>query len=146
MENRGFYFDFLNVEKNYAKNQTHTTPTIPHLYAMKKQMERIINEGLENRWQRHIQMAQRVRAWAEEHFKIFTEEPYRSNTLTCIENTRNVDISQLNKKLAERRMVISNGYGELKDKTFRIAHMGELTLQDIDQLLEALDEILGFSG
>jgi len=144
VENRGFYFDFFNVQKSYAKNQTHITPTIPHLYAMKKQMEIIIEEGLENRWRRHLEMAERLRAWAEEHFRIFTQEGYRSNTLTCVENTRNVNISDLNKKLAERNMVISNGYGELKDKTFRIAHMGELTMSDIDEVLGAIDEILGF--
>ena len=41
-------------------------------------------------------------------------------------------------------MVISNGYGELKDKTFRIAHMGELTMSDMDEVLGAIDDILGF--
>lgn len=143
VENRGFYFDFLAVEKNYAKNQTHITPSIPHMYALKKEMEIILAEGLENRWNRHIRMAERVRAWADRHFRIFTEEGYRSNTLTCIENTSGISISDLNKKLAERGMVISNGYGDLKDKTFRIAHMGQLTMQDIDEVLAAIDEILG---
>ena len=144
VENRGFYFDFFNVQKGYAKNQTHITPTIPHLFAMKKQMEIIVEEGLENRWKRHLEMAERVRGWAEEHFSIFAQEGYRSNTLTCVKNTRNVNISDLNKKLAERNMVISNGYGELKDKTFRIAHMGELTMSDMDEVLGAIDDILGF--
>ncbi len=144
VENRGFYFDFFNFQKNYAKNQTHITPSIPHLYAMKKQMEIIIEEGLENRWRRHLEMAERVRAWAGEHFRIFTQEGYHSNTLTCVENTRGINISDLNKKLAERNMVISNGYGELKNKTFRIAHMGELTMSDIDEVLGAIDEILSF--
>ncbi|MCE5270234.1 alanine--glyoxylate aminotransferase family protein [bacterium] len=144
VENRGFYFDFIAVEKNLAKNQTHITPSLAHMFAMRKQMEIIMNEGLENRWKRHIQMAEKVRAWAEKHFRIFTEQGYRSNTLTCIENTRNISISDLNKKLAERNMVISNGYGDLKDKTFRIAHMGQLTMRDIDEVLAAIDEILGF--
>lgn len=143
VENRGFYFDFIQVEKNYAKNQSHITPTISHFYAMKKQMELIMAEGLENRWQRHIRMADRVRAWAEKHFRIFTEAGYRSETLTCIDNTSNISIGDLNKRLAERGMVISNGYGDLKDKTFRIAHMGELTLRDVEELLVAIDEILG---
>jgi aspartate aminotransferase-like enzyme len=141
--NRGYYFDFIAVEKNLAKNQTHITPTISHFYAMRKQMKRIIAEGLENRWQRHLKMAERVRSWAETHFRIFTEQGYRSNTLTCIENTRNISISDLNKKLAEYHMVISNGYGDLKDKTFRIAHMGELTMTDINELIAVIDGILG---
>lgn len=143
VENRGFYFDFIAVEKNLAKNQTHITPSIPHLFAMRKQMEIIMAEGLENRWQRHIQMAEKVRAWADKHFRVFTEKGYCSNTLTCIDNTRNISISDLNKKLAERNLVISNGYGDLKDKTFRIAHMGQLTMLDIEEVLGAIDEILG---
>ncbi|HLA40478.1 MAG TPA: alanine--glyoxylate aminotransferase family protein [Candidatus Glassbacteria bacterium] len=143
VENRGFYFDFINVEKNYAKNQSHITPTIPHFYAMKKQMETIIAEGLENRWNRHKKMAGLVRAWAEKNYRIFTQEGFRSETLTCIDNTRGTDISALNKELAKRSLVISNGYGDLKDKTFRIAHMGELTIQDIKEVLAAIDEILG---
>jgi aspartate aminotransferase-like enzyme len=143
VENRGYYFDFVNVEKNYAKNQSHITPSLPHLFAMKKEMGIILAEGLENRWQRHIRMAEKVRAWAEKNFRIFTQKGYLSNTLTCIENTRNINISDLNKKLAERDMVLSNGYGDLKDKTFRIAHMGELTMADINELLTAVDEILG---
>ncbi|MBW7997777.1 MAG: alanine--glyoxylate aminotransferase family protein [Candidatus Glassbacteria bacterium] len=142
VENRGFYFDYLAVEKTYAKNQTHITPSIPHLYALKKQMELIISEGLENRWNRHKQMAGRVRAWAEKNYAIFTQEGFRSETLTCVENTRGTDISALNKELAKRDMVISNGYGDLKDKTFRIAHMGQLTMADIDEVLGAIDEIL----
>lgn len=143
VENRGFYFDFVAVEKTLAKNQTHITPSIPHMYAMKKQMEIIMEEGLDNRWQRHIRMAERVRSWAEKYFEIFTEQGYWSNTLSCIANTRGINISEMNKKLAGRGMVLGNGYGELKDKTFRIAHMGQLTMADIDELLGAIEEILG---
>jgi aspartate aminotransferase-like enzyme len=40
-------------------------------------------------------------------------------------------------------MVISNGYGKLKDKTFRIAHMGDATEQDVAELLAAMTEFLG---
>ncbi len=39
--------------------------------------------------------------------------------------------------------MISNGYGSLKQKTFRIAHMAELTLADIEELLSNIDDILG---
>ena len=38
--------------------------------------------------------------------------------------------------------VLSNGYGKLKEKTFRIAHMGDLQMSDIDELLGAIEEIL----
>ena len=144
VENRGFYFDYINVAKNFEKNQTHITPSIPHLYALRKQMERIHAEGLDNRWNRHIEMAKRVREWASKYFAVFTEEGYLSNTLTCIENTRGVDVKALNKKLGEEyNLVISGGYGDLKETTFRIAHMGELTMADIDECLGAIEKVLG---
>jgi len=41
---------------------------------------------------------------------------------------------------------ISNGYGELKEKTFRIAHMGQITPVDIMGLLDTIDEVLEAKG
>jgi aspartate aminotransferase-like enzyme len=38
--------------------------------------------------------------------------------------------------------VIASGYGKLKDTTFRIGHMGDHTLEELDELLGVLEEIL----
>ena len=40
--------------------------------------------------------------------------------------------------------MIGNGYKELKDITFRIAHMGDVTMIDILGLLAVIDRILGY--
>jgi aspartate aminotransferase-like enzyme len=37
-------------------------------------------------------------------------------------------------------MKLANGYGDLKGKTIRIAHMGEIQMSDLNNLLEELDE------
>ena len=39
-------------------------------------------------------------------------------------------------------MLISNCYGELKDKTFRIGHMGDLNLDDVQELTGEMEKIL----
>jgi aspartate aminotransferase-like enzyme len=44
--------------------------------------------------------------------------------------------------LGERGFQISNGYGKLKDKTFRIAHMAECTREELQELLEQINDIL----
>ncbi|HHY59399.1 MAG TPA: alanine--glyoxylate aminotransferase family protein, partial [Clostridia bacterium] len=62
---------------------------------------------------------------------------------TVIANIRDINVGELNKKLGERGFAISNGYGKLKDKTFRIAHMGDLTLEEVKELLACIEEILG---
>ena len=51
-------------------------------------------------------------------------------------------MADLNKELGKRNLAISNGYGKLKEQTFRIAHMGDLQMSDIDELLGAINDIL----
>jgi aspartate aminotransferase-like enzyme len=67
---------------------------------------------------------------------------FRSQTVTTIKNDRGFSVADLNAFLKQREMRIANGYGQLKDKTFRIAHMGETQMEDIEDLLEAMEEYL----
>ncbi|MDV4149548.1 alanine--glyoxylate aminotransferase family protein [Clostridium sp. AL.422] len=144
--NRGFYLDLLALYKYIQKKdyQYPSTPSIPHMYALDYQLDYILNkEGLENRFARHLEMAKVVREWAKKHFELFPDENYLSNTLTTVENNRGIDISALNKELGNRGFQISNGYGSLKDKTFRIAHMADCQMEDIQELLSNINDILG---
>ncbi|HMB71516.1 MAG TPA: alanine--glyoxylate aminotransferase family protein [bacterium] len=143
VENRGFYFDFVRHYAAYEKKQGVTTPSTSHLYALDLQLSRILEETMPVREARHRKMAERTRAWARDRFALFPEEGYESVTLTTIRNTREIDVPGLNRELAERGVVIGNGYGRLKNETFRIAHMGEIRMRDIDELLGWIDEILG---
>jgi aspartate aminotransferase-like enzyme len=140
---RGYYFDFDAMLKRYEKDrQTPTTPAVTLLYAMDKQMDKILAEGMENRYKRHLEMAQYVRDWAKKHFALFPEPGYESVTLTCVDNTRKISVADLNSELGKRGFQISNGYGDLKERTFRIAHMGDLTLDEIKELINNINEIL----
>jgi aspartate aminotransferase-like enzyme len=89
-----------------------------------------------------MEMAEYVRNWGRKHFELFADEAYLSNTLTNIINTQGIDVAALNKELGNRGFQISNGYGKLKDKTFRIAHMADCTLDEIKELMGNIDDIL----
>lgn len=144
VEFRGTYLDLLDLY-NYIKKKDYqypSTPSLSHMFALDYQLDRIMEEGLENRFARHREMAGDVRNWAKENFELLAEEKYLSNTVTCIKNTKNIDVGGLNKKLGEKGYMISNGYGELKDKTFRIAHMADTTREEIKELIQVIDEIL----
>ncbi|WP_372999210.1 pyridoxal-phosphate-dependent aminotransferase family protein [Lutispora sp.] len=145
VEFRGVYLDLLALYEYIQKkdHQYPSTPALSIMYAMDYQLDKILAEGLENRFQRHLEMAQYVRAWAKEKFEIFPNEKYASNTLTTIKNTKGINVAALNKELGNRGYAISNGYGDLKEKTFRIAHMGDYNLDDVKGLLENIDYILG---
>ena len=142
VKNRGYYFDMMVFMKYDERHQTPTTPAIPHLFALDYQLDRIIEEGMENRQNRHIEMAKIVRAWAKEYFDLFPEPGYESITLTTIKNTRGISVAELNEELGKRGKMLSNGYGKLKEQTFRIAHMGDLTKEDIEELLNDINQIL----
>lgn len=141
---RGLYFDYVELYKYVTEKESQypSTPSLSHMYALDYQLGRILAEGREARFARHHAMAERVRAWAREGFALFADPAHLSETVTCIANTRSIDVSALNKGLGEVGYAISNGYGALKDKTFRIAHMGDATPADIDGLLAAIDALL----
>lgn len=141
---RGYYFDFQQFAKSAAKNQTPTTPNIPHIMALNFQCEKLLAESMEKVWGRHKQMADHVRTWAKEKFDIFCEEKYASNTLTAIRNTRGINVAETINAIQEKHNTIfGNGYGRLKEQAFRIAHMGDITLGDLKELLGWIDEEIG---
>jgi aspartate aminotransferase-like enzyme len=140
--NRGYYFAWDAMDSKYDKFQTPATPAISLIQALNLQMDNILKEGLENRWARHIEMAEYIREWARKHFQVYGDQRYLSNTVTNIENTRGLVIGDLNKELGKRGAQISNGYGDLKEKCFRIGHMGDLTIEDMRWLTAQLDDIL----
>jgi len=143
VKNRGYYTDFLDLEKYLLRNQTPATPAISLMYALNQQLDDMLAEGMENRFARHLAMRDRTIAWARGHgFQLFAAEGYESPTVTCVDNNLNIDIAALNQHLRQNGMIISNGYGPLKGKNFRIAHMGDTQLEDLEALFAAIDSFL----
>jgi aspartate aminotransferase-like enzyme len=88
-----------------------------------------------------------VREWAcNAGFKLFSAEGYESPTVTTVANNLGIDVSGMNSFLKTKGMMISNGYGKLKDKTFRIAHMADIQPADIQELTAAMTEYLQQQG
>ena len=141
--NRGWYFDLLRLEKHRLQDSSPATPAMSLIFALDRQLDRILAEGLENRFARHAAMAKRVQEWAESQgLGIYAPAGFRSQTVTTIKNERDIDISEMNAFLKARGMRLANGYGPLKNITFRIAHMGEIQLSDLEELFIAMEEYL----
>lgn len=140
---RSYYFNLTKMHKSHLKNQTPSTPAIPHLFALNTQLDDMLDEGLDERFARHEAMAKIVRSWAVKYFDIYPEEGYWSKTLTCVKNTRGIGVADLINTLAEDyNLRISNGYGAIKEKTFRIAHMGDTQVDEIEGLLKVIETVL----
>lgn len=141
---RGYYFDFLEFQRNHEQGMTPTTPTIAHLYALQSKLDDIAAEGLANRHSRHARLNQTVRTWGHaKGFKLLPDEQFGSLTLNCFVNDRGLDLPALNQTLRTKHaLVIDGGYGKLKGKTFRLSNMGDETDATIAGLLSALDQSL----
>lgn len=142
--NRGYYFDFLELEKSLQKNNTPSTPPIALMFAADKQLDDILAEGLENRWARHQQMRDMTHQWAlDRNFGLFAQDGYRSNTVTTVDNARGIDVNDMAKFMKGKGFEMDKGYGKIKGKTFRIAHMGDMQPTTLEEVLGGLDEFLG---
>jgi aspartate aminotransferase-like enzyme len=127
------------------KGQTHSTPAIPVMLAYRTQMKHMLAEGHDVRDRRHREMAEYTREWAREHFAMFPEEGYESQTDACIENTRGIDVAATIERVDERYdMAFASGYGSaLGEETFRIGHMGEHDVESIRALTDAIEDVAG---
>jgi aspartate aminotransferase-like enzyme len=143
-KDRGYYFDFLEFKKNQENDMTPTTPSIGHIHALESKLDDIFTEGLTKRYERHARTNALVHNWVRERgFDFFAEEGYRSRTLTCVRNTRGIDVPKLARDLREKHhLVIDPGYGRIKGQTFRLSNMGDETEETVSQLLNGLDDVL----
>ncbi len=148
IKDRGYYFDFVEFQKNAEGSMTPSTPSIGHIYALASKLEDIFAEGLDRRFLRHATLAQLTRKWAEGHgFTLFPENGFESVTLTCVSNGarpagRVVDVAKLQKLVKDRGFLIDGGYGKIKGTTFRISNMGDETEATMRHLYDALDEAM----
>src|SRR5437879_681733 len=147
-KDRGYYFDFVEFQKNAEQNMTPSTPSIGHIYALASKLEDIFTEGLETRYLRHATLAQMTRKWAEGHgFTLFPEHGFESVTLTCVNNGakpggRVIDAAKLQKFVKDQGFLIDGGYGKIKGATFRISNMGDETEATMNRLYAALDSAM----
>lgn len=140
---RGFYTDLLRYRDKHREGGFITTPAIPLLYALDRQLDRMIAEGMEARWTRHELLYRRTAEWAAARGHEYASAPdARSFTVSCLRPPAGVDPQAIVKGLAERGFTIGGGYGDWKPTTFRIGHMGEVQESDLDVLLSEIDRVV----
>ncbi|MCB1230793.1 MAG: alanine--glyoxylate aminotransferase family protein [Verrucomicrobiae bacterium] len=144
VNDRGYYFDFIEFAKNQEKDMTPSTPCIATIYGLRHQLNVIFEEGIEARMGRHERLNETVHEWVKANgFEFFAPEGFRSKSLTCVANNKEIDVAQLVKLMRENhRIALDGGYGKIKGTTFRISNMGDETDETIGNLLAALDDSL----
>ena len=135
---RSLYLD-LGAYLKYGKfNQTPFTPQIPLFDILDKALTGILEEGLENRFERYRQNAKLMREGLKKlGFKFYLKSGY-SNIMT---NVLTKNFKRLHDELKKKGYIVYAGKNELNGKVMHIANIGTINKEDVTKFLEVLKEI-----
>ena len=147
-----FYFDVAQYKKYYEIGQPPFTPSVSVMFALDVALDQLLSEGMGSVYERHAAIGQFTRDGVKKlGLDLFPrDESTASNTVTAVTVPDGVDATALVANLrTEHGVVISGGQASLAGKIFRIGHMGRTTEGEIQDTLDALEDVLpgvGFGG
>ena len=145
---KGFYFDLIKFAEGHEKFSPHITPGLSTIYALQVQLKRILAEGMQARWARHTQMAERTWGWVDEMqgrkagLSVLAPKGYRSPCVTTVAVAQADLAPTIVKAVSAKGWTIGGGYGKLKPSSFRVGHMGDHTLAELNDVLAVLAEVI----
>ncbi|MGQ9626117.1 MAG: pyridoxal-phosphate-dependent aminotransferase family protein [Anaerolineae bacterium] len=151
--NHGWYLN-LQTWRKYAEDWAtwHPYPTTlatNNILALRVSLRRILAEGLENRFSRHLQAARWVREGLRNlGFEMMVEDAFASPLTTAVKARPEVSPSELAGYLrSEHGIMISGGLEELAGKIFRVGHMGKAANRDyVLSFLFGVEDFLRYKG
>ena len=139
-----FYFDIANYEKYLKIGQPPFTPALSVMYSLDIALRQILDEGIENVFERHFDIAEATRNGIKNiGLELFADKSVASNTVTSVKIPDNIDAKLLMSTMRKKyNIVLAGGQKELSGKIFRIGHLGLCTLQEIEDVIESLKKSL----
>jgi len=145
-----FYFSIQDLETYWSQQRAyHHTSPISMTYALREALRMMMEEGIENRIDRHARVAAALRAGLEAlGIGLLASQQDRLNPLTAAVVPEGVDDATVRQKLLnDFNIEISGGLGDLRGKVWRIGLMGESAREvNVFALLSALEMILSDQG
>jgi aspartate aminotransferase-like enzyme len=137
---RGTYFDFVSYKEKADEDSVPSTPSIAHFFALAAQLEHILRgEGLEARFERHLRMRDLTHQRIARFAKLVSDPAHASATVTAIAPVLPPDT--IRAEMKKRGYTLGGGYGQWKDTTFRIGHMGDMSMGDLEEMLDVLADV-----
>jgi aspartate aminotransferase-like enzyme len=140
------YWDFAAIRSTVERPQPETpgTPPIQIVLQVAEALRLIHEEGLENVYRRHSAMGARVRAAAAE-LGLALQCPQltgHSATMTAIALPNGVDPKAFRDRIKARGILTAAGLGPYASRGFRIGHMGDIRMPDVERTLSAVGDAL----
>ncbi len=139
-----YYFDLAEYRRYLEIGQPPYTPAISVFFALDLALQKVADEGLARIIERHAEIARMARDGVKAlGLSLFPDERVASDTVTAVRVPDGVDVSELIAVLRQDYQVeLAAGQESLKDKIFRIGHMGYVTPEEIQEVMDALAGVL----
>jgi aspartate aminotransferase-like enzyme len=137
---RGTYFDLVEYKKKADEDTVPSTPSIPHIYGLARQLHDILRvETLPARFERHRQMRDLTIERTSRFARLASDPTCASVTVSALAPVMSPEA--IRTEMKKRGFTLGGGYGQWKETTFRIGHMGDISLDSLSRMLDALDEV-----
>ena len=143
-----FYFDWERTRTGQAKLDSAFTPAVSLVRGLDVALGLLLDEGLEAAFDRHIRLGRACREGAKAMgLELFSPDEDRSAVVTAILTPEGIDAGELRLALRDRYGVtVAGGHGDLKNRLFRIGHIGYYDVFDIVAALAAVELALVEAG
>ncbi len=139
-----FYVDFekwLPIMQDPSKY--FATPAVNLVWAMKESVRIMKEEGLENRYARHLKVARAMQQALEGlGFKVLADPGHRAVTLSNLVYPEGIDDGLFRSTLAEEGIIVAGGLAAYAGKMFRLGHMGNIDMHDLVSVLATIERSL----
>jgi aspartate aminotransferase-like enzyme len=123
------------------------TPAVNMIYALSVALEKVLSEGLEERFKRHYILAEAFRATTDAlELKLVADKECASNIVTAVYYPENIDDTTFRNEMQQRGVVVASTLGPLKGKGFRIGHMGNVSQSDVLSTIGVIETTLRHLG
>lgn len=143
-----YYFNLLKARKSMEKWNTAFTPAVSLFVGLDAALDMILAEGLDNVYARHKLLRNATRAAVRAlGLKLMTEDHCASPVVTSVYAPEGIGADDIRKVLKkEYGITFAGGQAKLKNKIFRIAHMGFADKMDVLLAIAGLEMALAKVG
>ena len=141
-----YYLDLGAMRKKWADKTTPFTAAVSLAQALRKALEMMREEGLEEIYARHARLAEATRSAVRAMgLEVVAENP--ANGVTAVYGPEGLDTGEMVKLMRSKYGVqIAGGQSHLKGKIFRIGHMGYVSEEDLLVAISTLEKALREMG
>jgi aspartate aminotransferase-like enzyme len=143
-----FFWDIVSAQKSAADGMTPTTPPLPLLFALDAALDLILDEGVEAVWTRHHELGEYARSRVRDiGLQLLADPAFASDSLTaiCVPDELSAR-SIIDSMMANHRVMLQAGQGEMADRVLRVGHMGWVRQPDLASAFDALAATLADPG